>query len=250
MSGLAPRGGPTPSPLVHIDILSVPTTGSIWVRFLGGLRQLGTHFKRPQSLVCWGRKDCPPRVHELPYRSKWYAPGQYYVVDRKVWRMCVIEVTEGLEQLLRDHQLRGEVWCLYREVRDGEQYKNILGTFEERLADHQVSPVFDVDPIIKRVFKVTELPSSRIGNLMPPRPVAEDEIAPPPSRLLQELEAETGKFSSDELLKRQKVVEEGRKRMRLAPKRTTSTTSTSSTTSTTSANGQANGQANGHQGGH
>lgn len=169
------------SPVHPILLLKVPRSLPVWVRFLGPLRQLGTHKQGDQPLVCWGDDDCDPKRHKLPYRSKWYAPAQQWIADKQVWRRTVIEVTEALERTLRGKKLRGQVWCLFRKPKSLLP-KQIHGEQEESLPDGSLPPTFNVDPVLYRVYNETSLPEPA-SNLLNERPMTEDQAGPGPRRL-------------------------------------------------------------------
>lgn len=180
-------------PRVHpIEVLKVRATDTHYVRFLGPLRQLGTHFagKSRAPLVCWGHEPGRCRNHKLPYKSKWYAPALVYIYDEKVWRRCVVEATEPLERQLRGKVLRGQEWCL-RKVKPNPQakYVQIEGLFIDTPATGNLPEAFPVDPVLQRVFGELELPPPET-NFLPERPFAPDEPGAPPTVLVEQIAEE------------------------------------------------------------
>ncbi len=143
-------------PLHPVRILNVPLGAIVTVRFLGGIRGMPTHFHNRHTVPCLGDKDCPPASHKLRAVWKYYGAVETWVNSAAVWRPAVLEATEHLEEQLHGRELRGEVWML---TRDGNSSKRsiLAGTFCERLSDVQLSPEFDVVPILQRFFRVERL---------------------------------------------------------------------------------------------
>jgi len=182
-----PTARGTGSPSVHpILVLKVPKSVPVWVRFLGPLRQLGTHKQGNTPLVCWGTEKCDPKRHRLQYRSKWYAAAQVWINEAEVWRAVVVEVTEALERKLRGDPLRGQVWCLYRKPKE-KLSKEIHGERQETLPEGRLPPKFEVDPILCRLFGEMDLPEPQ-PNLLEERPMAEDEAGERPRALARAAE--------------------------------------------------------------
>ena len=185
MSAPAERSGGRAPSVQPINVLRVSFPEVMYVRFLGDLRQLWTHYAKARPVVCFGAEMCPRERHKLPYRSKWYAPAQVYLCDEHLWRRVVVEVTEALERKLRDRSLRGETWCLKR-LRIDKTRKQLDGDFIESAAPVTLPPAFDVDPILRRCFNELELPAPA-RNLLPDRPFSLDEEAPAPACLAADL---------------------------------------------------------------
>lgn len=177
-------------PRVHpIEILTVRATDTHYVRFLGPLRQLGTHWqgKNKPPLVCWEVKQggCPH--HKLPYRSKWYAPALVYIYSERVWRRFVIEATEPLERQLRGKNLRGQEWIIRKVKPDPlAKYVQLDGALVAEIGEANLPEEFKVDPIIERVFGVLKLPPP-LPNLLAERPFGADEDLPPPASLATQM---------------------------------------------------------------
>lgn len=153
-----------PSP---VRVLSVPADNPMCVRFLADVLGLDTHWKSGRTIPCSGVGECPVSLHRLGIIWRGYAPVEVWEPAPKLWRPFVLEVTESLEETLRGRQLRGEVWALSRSEDRGRS-SPVIGVYCESLREAAVSPAFDVQPILLRLFHVSSL---NLGsrNPLPPR---------------------------------------------------------------------------------
>jgi hypothetical protein len=143
-------------PLHPVRILSAPFGTVVIVRFLGPIQGLPTHYHAKHTIACEGDENCPPAAHKLRQIWKYYGPVEYWLNSHASWRPACLEASEHLEEVLHGRELRGEVWMLTREG-DSVKHSVQTGTFCERLSDAQVSPWFDVEPILLRFFRVKKL---------------------------------------------------------------------------------------------
>src|SRR6266567_598198 len=139
-----------------VQVLSVPENLPIVVRFLGPYRGLVVHWKSGRSEPCDGPGECNASLHRLPPIWKGYAPVEQWDGPAKLWRPAALEVTGNLEEVLRDRELRGEVWTLLRRTKKGKT-DPVQGVFCERLSDNKLSAFFDVVPVLLRLFNRTSL---------------------------------------------------------------------------------------------
>lgn len=148
-----PSRGPT-SPQTRnsaVQVLSVPPGMPVVVRFLGPIRGLEVHWQGKRSVPCDGDAGCLPAIHRTPKVWKGYAPVEQWHPSEKLWRAWVLEVTSNLEETLRDRELRGETWTLFREGK-GRNNDPVLGVYCERVPESKLSACFDIVPVLVRVF--------------------------------------------------------------------------------------------------
>ena len=94
--------------------------------------------------------------------SLWYgyAPVELHYPDTDTWTPFVLEVTVKLEETLRGRSLRGEYWRLKRGPGRGK-FAAVIGQFQERFAEAEVTRAFPVVPILETYFRVSGmLPST------------------------------------------------------------------------------------------
>lgn len=165
-------------PLHPVRIASVPEHDPVIVRFLGPLQGLPTHHTRKEGSVACEGDICPPAIHRLKRVWKFYGAAEEWRHSEKVWRPCVLEVTECLEELLRGRRLRGEVWMLIREGDRGKSSR-VTGTLCETLSDVMLTAEFDIYPVLQRRYRVEKLLLG-LPNPTPPRLLLSDVVAAPP----------------------------------------------------------------------
>jgi len=172
-------------PLHPVRILEVPLGGLVSVRFLGPIRGLPTHHTKKGTMPCEGEGLCPQSNHRLPQVWKFYGACEYWIHSLAMWRPACIEATELLEESLRGRELRGEVWLLTREGQS-KRHCRMVGTFCERLSDVALSPDFDIEPVLVRLFGVTNL----LLGMPSPKPlrVMLSDVRAPGPRLPEELQ--------------------------------------------------------------
>lgn len=188
-----PQEGPRAPASVHpIQVLELPTGLPVYVRFLGPLRQLGTHWTGERTEACLEELGCPKDRHGRPYVCKWYASGQEWITADQVWRRVVIEISEALELQFRDRNPRGEVWILTRTMvrkRRGKERRDktkVTGEFLDRVTLDTLTEAFPVDPVLCHVFRELALPKALKRNPLPDRPLSDDEEGLPPPQLVEQ----------------------------------------------------------------
>ncbi len=174
-SGSPPPPPPQSSP---VNILRVPASGILCVRFLGPIRGLLTHRQGGHSVPCLGPARCPSGLHRGRSVWKGYSPAEGWDAATGLWRPAVLEITERLEEVLRGRPLRGEVWTLARES-TGERNAAVYGVFAERVDASALRPPFDVLPVLKRFFHEDDFPFD-LPNPLPGRLMLEPSSDPPP----------------------------------------------------------------------
>lgn len=146
------RGSTSPSRSGSpVQVLSVPENLPIIVRFLGPIRGLVVHWQGKRSVPCDGPSDCPSSRHKLPPIWKGYAAVEQWDKPSRLWIPFVLEVTGNLEELLRDRELRGETWTLFRICKKGKT-DPVQGIYCERVAENKLSAAFDIVPILQRIY--------------------------------------------------------------------------------------------------
>jgi hypothetical protein len=144
----------------QVRILSVPEQVPVTVCFLGGYRGVSAHWIKKISAKggkpkwvshpCLGEMRCPPFIHREKTCWKGYAPVEHWEHQTKLWIPFVLEITESLEHVLRGRQLRGESWMLSRRLVEGKG--PVVGIFSNRLPEEELSPEFDILPILERAW--------------------------------------------------------------------------------------------------
>jgi hypothetical protein len=134
-----------------VRVLSVPTTGTIAVRFLAGLLGCVLHWKGKGSDPCPGGDKCSPAIHRGRSIFKAYAPVQHWDAPAQMWFCAVLEATANLEEQLRGRQLRGEVWFLSREIQ-GEKNSAVFGLYSETIPETRLPKNFDIRPVLQRMW--------------------------------------------------------------------------------------------------
>jgi hypothetical protein len=93
---------------------------------------------------------------------------------QRLWFPRVLEVTGNLEETLRDRELRGETWTLFRTVKKGKT-DPVQGVFCERISEDRLSAWFDLVPVLQRLFNKQSLKLD-VPNFQAPRVI----LAPTP----------------------------------------------------------------------
>ena len=152
----------------------------IYCRFLGPYRGLITHWARKRTTVCPGASLCPPADHKLRAIWRGYAPAEFWLPSASCWRAGVLELTESAEEKLRGRTLRGEVWAFLRTGTSQEKSK-VEADYCERLDQNQLRSPFDVDPILRRFYRILDLPRDT-PNPLPTKVRLADVGGPGPAR--------------------------------------------------------------------
>ena len=148
--------GPSSVPRIAIQVFRVPPTGKAFIRFLGNVVGVWTHWLEGRSTPCLG-KECRHCLEGVPQRWKGYAPALWWKVwlDQKTgkqqgkWLAVVVEITEGLTEL-KGRPLRGQVIELRRpgKRRNGPLEFSAL----DKPAAGDLPDAFDVRPILERLW--------------------------------------------------------------------------------------------------
>lgn len=154
-----------------VEVLSVPVNVPVTVRFLGPIYGLDTHWRNGRTVPCDGDGDCPSSIHRTTLIWKGYAAVQAWEPGGRVWRPYVLEVTEALEEILRQRELRGEVWTLSRK-QDRGKTDPVRGVFNEKLPEGKFSKEFDITPVLQRLFHRIKLNLGKC-NPLPPKVMLE-----------------------------------------------------------------------------
>jgi hypothetical protein len=145
------RSAQPPSPTDPVRVLRLEDDQAVTVRFLGGYEGTLTHWVQGHSIPCIGEAQCPLSVHRARTLWKGYAPVEWWSEGQRVWYPAVLEITEGLEEVLRGRSLRGEVWHLTRpKVR--RESNPVLGAFCERVDATALPAAFSLLAVVERFF--------------------------------------------------------------------------------------------------
>lgn len=147
--------GPSSLPRVPIQVFRVPPTGKAFIRFLGNVVGVWTHWLEGRSTPCMG-KECRHCHDGAPQRWKSYAPALWWrtTLDQRTGKrasqwISVVEITEGLGELV-GRPLRGQVIELRRP---GKRRNSPLefSTLEEKVKG-DLPDAFDVRPILEKLW--------------------------------------------------------------------------------------------------
>lgn len=172
--------------LEPVRVLSIPAGIPMCVRFLGPVLGLDTHWKAGRSIPCPGWEDCPSGIHKLGIIWRGYAAAEAWDPGKRHWKPFVLEVTEALEERLRDRDLRGETWAIHRTEEKGRS-SPVVGVFCERLPAEELRQAFDIEPVLRRLFHCSAL---KLGTRNPlPAKVLLEPVAGKAPTLPAELQA-------------------------------------------------------------
>jgi hypothetical protein len=107
-----------------------------------------------------------------------YAAVRIHVASSDLWVPEVLEVTEHLEELLRDRWLPGELWRLWRKPTK-RRTRPCVGEYVETRAIDGVFDAWDHRPVVCRMYH-TERICWGAENPVPPRVQLQAVHAPPP----------------------------------------------------------------------
>jgi len=170
---------------VPLSIFSVPKTGRATVRFLGNPRGILTHFKKPPSRACPGPEMC--KDHFFP-QWKGYAPVQLWVSEQKHWKPVVLEMTEGLVEVIGHENLRGRCFRVDRQKNDfaGQVCR---GVELDGYSPDQLPAPFDVVSAVERMYGTFQIEWD-VSPQMFLRSVAEISTDGPPSKDAGEVQSD------------------------------------------------------------
>lgn len=161
-----------------IRILSPKVARPITSLFLGPCYGLMLHWSAKGPKLCRGEGQCPASLHKDTVYWKGFWPAEQWDSVNEAWIPSVLETTEHAEHPLQGRPVRGELWLW---TIDGPKANSpMIGRFLERFGESDLSPVFDVRPILIRFFHCIDLPAS-VANPIPPPTVATPRTGRPPS---------------------------------------------------------------------
>jgi len=167
-----------------VQILSVKDNTTHIVRFLGDYKgHMMHHVPRLGSWPCLGA-SCPISTHR--HRSVWkgFGPAEEFFTELNAWYLCVIEVTEALDESLRGFPMRGQTWLL-THPRPTDKQTPVMGMFLQHDDPAALRPAFDVGPVLERVYRGVKMDLG-CANPVPPRIVDEGESDSGPAQLQAE----------------------------------------------------------------
>lgn len=115
-----------------------------------------THWKAGGSVYCSGDgcgfKGCP--VGRL-----WKAYTAVLIFDAKLrhWEPAVLEITEKLDFLLHGHDLRGQVWRLWRDAETGGRKQPCQGEYLRNVESSQLPRAWPLDPVLYAIYRRHDL---------------------------------------------------------------------------------------------
>lgn len=150
-----------------VRIVNVPSSAPLIVRFLGNYHGMNLHWHSGRTEACLGAGACPPSTHRSRLIWRAYAAVEAHNAQTRKWTPAVLEVTESLDEFLRNRALRGEVWYLLREPGKGKTAP-VLGRQLDMRPPDVLRPAFDFSPILRRIFRLAALPE-HVPNPFPAR---------------------------------------------------------------------------------
>lgn len=152
MPTLPPDGPEAPSNL-PVRLLRVDDDTRFIVRFLEEkLQGMLTHWNGKRSERCWPEKCDRCAKHHRQY-FKGYAAAELWRPINRDWYPVVFEATEALEQVMAPHNLKGEVWEVWRLKKEGTKPMPVEGKYIETHS-HDTLPEepHDIKPILLSVY--------------------------------------------------------------------------------------------------
>jgi hypothetical protein len=166
------------------ECVPVPREGKIVVRFLGPVEGLITHYtaveKKKRPVWCPGIDQCPASIHRSGSEWKGYAPCQRWrTTPHSDWVTCVFEITACGHELLKDRDLRGEMWEFARSLQKGK-HKEVTSKYLTNCPGVDLPGPFSLIPCLSRLYRAADI---RLGVECPylPRQFAapQQDIVPP-----------------------------------------------------------------------
>jgi hypothetical protein len=122
------------------------------VIFLGDLVGHREHWDRRVTVPCFGKHASCRYCGKLPLRFYGYAAVLWQDPRTAKLDPWVLQATASLEEQLREHDLRGQVWHLQRSE-TGERTAEVVGTFIEERDPTVLPAAFLVRPVLERMFQ-------------------------------------------------------------------------------------------------
>jgi hypothetical protein len=153
MSERTRGAGPPEHDPVNIQIVTVPDSGTLTVRFLGSVTGIWTHWRGKSSVACSGEKLCKAEWHRERTIWKGYAAVEWLkAASQPTWIPAVLEVTEGLMEYLQAECLRGQKWRLCRAAVGGRR-SECRGTLTGECSKALLRADIDVELAVKRLYR-------------------------------------------------------------------------------------------------
>jgi hypothetical protein len=160
------EAGKTPAPR-PVRVCSVKAPLPTVVRFLGQYKGLMTHWRGRRSTPCQGPTKCPQVLHKEKAIWKGYAPVLEWSEADRVWWAAVLEITELMEERLHNRLLRSQVW-IFTRTNSEDNESPVEGQCIAQGEEVDCPDPFDIEPVLKRFYHVTELLLG-VPNPIPPR---------------------------------------------------------------------------------
>jgi len=135
----------------RVEVLNIKANTRHIVRLLGPIEGMLTHWRSGKSTPCPGVGKCLSHEREQSTIWKGYAPAEEWFDELQAWLACVLEVTECLEEEMRDRQLRGQIWCLTRP-QDDKKSAPVQGFFMEQSEENELGLAVDIVPVLERLY--------------------------------------------------------------------------------------------------
>lgn len=119
---------------------------------------LFTHYKG-FSRYCPGEDFC--ELHRLERIWKGYAAAEWWLERERVWRPCVLEITECLELDMRGRFGRGQVWEVFKGQRTKRKSPKLEGKLHETVDSALLQPAFDIMPVLRKLYHVDAVDLSK-----------------------------------------------------------------------------------------
>jgi hypothetical protein len=179
MNRRRPRGQRSPYTVRPGEIFRVRAGKSWDVLFLS--RQIGGllyHWFRDQSWYCPPEGGCDPQAHKTRVFWHGYVAAQVWDELATKWQPVVCEITEALEQQLRDTYQRGQLWRLSR-ADDNVHNSKIVGVLVEQRDLTTCPPPPDIRPALCQLYH-TPLIDLSSPNPLPALPTVQAIQTPAP----------------------------------------------------------------------
>lgn len=186
-----------------IQVLAIKPNQTHVVRFLGDYGGCMMHHLGKQGYWPCQGASCPIAIHRHKVVWKGFGPAEEFIKPLGAWYQCVIEVTEALDEVLREFALRGQQWLLsHPQLTD--KTTPVLGMFLEESNPDEVRPAFDVLPILSRIYRGATIVLGAC-NPVPPKMLSEAYVGGGP-RILEEAKKELPGPATEEQWARAKKV--------------------------------------------
>lgn len=136
---------------IPIQVFRVRSGSTSYVRVLGPFQGLWTHYVKNRSWPC-PLENCQ-WCATIPAHKKWYAAAQFWTIlsDVQGWRLCVLEITEAIEDMV-NQDLKGKVIAITRRGKKPNGKLSWEIVERPKTASAPAPEPFEIEPILDRLF--------------------------------------------------------------------------------------------------